>query len=112
MANTFKNSISASIGTTETTVYVATGSLPTTSTVIGVSVANRVQQNINVDVKMYDDSTSKSIVLCSGSLIPPGSNIVLVGGEQKVVLENSDYLTLTSNVASSGDIVVSVLEIS
>jgi hypothetical protein len=109
MANTFKNSISGSIGTTETTVYTATG---VTATVIGVSVANRIQQNINIDVKMYDSSTSKNIVLCSGSLIPPGSNIVLVGGEQKVVLEASDYLTLRSNTALSADIVVSVLEIS
>ena len=109
MPNTFKNSISASIGTTETTVYTATG---VTATVIGVSVANRIQSNINIDVKMYDSSTSKNIVLCSGSLIPPGSNIVLVGGEQKVVLEASDYLTLRSNIASSADIVVSVLEIS
>jgi hypothetical protein len=109
MANTFKNSISGSIGTTETTVYTATG---VTATVIGVSVANRIQSNINIDVKMYDSSTSKNIVLCSGSLIPPGSNIVLVGGEQKVVLEASDYLTLRSNTAGSADIVVSVLEIS
>ena len=109
MANTFKNSISASIGTTETTVYTATG---VTATVIGVSIANRIQSNINVDVKMYDSSTSKNIVLCSGSLIPPGSNIVLVGGEQKVVLEASDYLTLRSNTAGSADIIVSVLEIS
>jgi hypothetical protein len=109
MANTFKNSISGSIGTTETTVYTATG---VTATVIGVSVANRVQQNINIDVRLYDASTSKNVVLCSGSLIPPGSNIVLVGGEQKVVLEASDYLTLRSNTAGSADIVVSVLEIS
>jgi hypothetical protein len=109
MANTFKNSISGSIGTTETTVYTATG---VTATVIGVSVANRVQQNINIDVRLYDASTSKNVVLCSGSLIPPGSNIVLVGGEQKVVLEDSDYLTLRSNTAGSADIVVSVLEIS
>ena len=109
MANTFKNSISGSIGITETTVYTATG---VTATVIGVSVANRIQQTINIDVKMYDSSTSKNIVLCSGSLIPPGSNIVLVGGEQKVVLEASDYLKLRSNTAGSADIVVSVLEIS
>jgi len=111
MANTFKNSISASIGTSETTVYVATGSSPVTSTVIGVSVANRVETNILMDVKMYDRSASKNVVLVSGSLIPPGSNIVLVGGEQKIVLEDGDYLTLKSNVASSADIVISVLEI-
>jgi hypothetical protein len=109
MANTFKNSISGSIGTAETTVYTATG---VTATVIGVSVANRIQQNISVDVRMYDSSASKNVVICSGSLIPPGSNIVLVGGEQKVVLEASDYLTLRSNTAGSADIVVSVLEIS
>ena len=112
MANTFKNSISASIGITETTVYTATGSSAITSTVIGVSVANRVQSNVLADVRMYDRSASKNIVLVSGSLIPPGSNIVLVGGEQKVVLEDGDYLTLKSNTAGSIDIVVSVLEIS
>jgi len=110
MPNTFKNSISGSIGTTETTVYSAPSA--TTSTVIGVAVANRIQQNISVDVRMYDSSTSKNVVLCSGSLIPPGSNIVLVGGEQKVVLEATDYLTLRSSTAGSADIVVSVLEIS
>jgi hypothetical protein len=43
--------------------------------------------------------------------VPPGSNIILVGGEQKVVLETGDSLTLRSNVASSVDIVLSALEI-
>ena len=110
MPNTFKNSISASIGITETTVYSAPSA--TTSTVIGVSVANRVNQNINVDVKLNDTTGGKSAFICTGSLVPPGSNIVLVGGDQKVVLKATDYLTLKSNVASSADIIISVLEIS
>lgn len=110
MANTFKNSISGSIGTAETTVYSVPASA--TTTVIGVSVSNRVQENINIDVQLYDNDASKSIYICSGSLIPPGSNLVLVGGEQKIVLESEDYLTLKSDTASSADIVVSVLEIS
>lgn len=110
MPNTFKNSISGSIGSTETTVYTAPAS--TTTTVIGVAVANRVQQDINIDVKMYDSSESKNIFLCSGSLVPQTSNLVLVGGEQKLVLEENDYLTLSSNAANSADIVISVLEIS
>jgi len=110
MPNTFKNSISGSIGNTETTVY--TTPVSTTTTIIGVAISNRVQQDINIDVKMYDDSASKNIYLCSGSLIPQTSNIVLVGGEQKLVLEENDYLTLSSNVANSADIVISVLEIS
>ena len=110
MPNTFKNSISGSIGNTETTVYTAPAS--TTATVIGVAISNRIQSDISVDVKMYDSSASKNIFLCSGSLVPQTSNLVLVGGEQKLVLEENDYLTLSSNIASSADIVISVLEIS
>jgi len=110
MANTFKNSISGSIGLTETTVY--TTPALTTSTVIGVSIANVQNTNISVNVKVYDTSGPKSVFLVKNALISPGSNLVLVGGEQKVVLEPTDYLTLQSSVTSSADIVVSVLEIS
>lgn len=109
MANTFINRISGSIGTTETTIYTATN---VTSTIIGVAVSNRLQSNILVDVKLVESGAVNSAYLCTGSLIPPGSNIILVGGEQKVVLQDGDYLTLRSNVASSADIVLSALEIS
>ena len=110
MPNTFKNSISGSIGNTETTVYTAPAL--TTTTVIGVAISNRIQSDISVDVKMYDSSASKNIFLCSGSLVPQTSNLVLVGGEQKLVLEENDYHTLSSDTADSADIVISVLEIS
>jgi hypothetical protein len=110
MANTFINRISGSIGTTETTIY--TTPAVTTTTVIGVAVSNRVQSNILVDVKLVESGSLNTAFLCTGSLIPPGSNIILVGGEQKVVMETGDRLTLRSNVASSVDIVLSALEIS
>jgi hypothetical protein len=109
MANTFINRISGSIGTTETTIY--TTPAVTTTTVIGVAVANRLQSNILVDVRILESGSLNTAFLCTGSLIPPGSNIILVGGEQKVVLETGDSLRLRSNVASSADIVVSALEI-
>ena len=110
MANTFINRISGSIGTTETTIYTVDPGI--TTTVIGVAVSNRLQSNILVDVKLTESGGSNIAYLCTGSLIPPGSNIILVGGEQKVVLGSGDYLTLRSNVASSADIIVSALEIS
>jgi hypothetical protein len=109
MANTFKNSISSSLGTTETTVYTATG---VTATVIGIAVSNVLTSSINVDVKMYDNSASKNAYLIKNALIPASSNLILVGGEQKLVLEPSDYLTVSSSLDSSTDIIVSVLEIS
>jgi len=110
MANTFINRVSGSIGTSEETVYTTPAA--TTTTVIGVSVSNRVQSNILVDVKLIKSGDAQDAYLCTGSLVPPGSNIILVGGEQKVVMETGDYLTLRSNVALSADIIVSALEIS
>lgn len=108
MANTFINRISGSIGTAETTIY--TTPALTTTTVIGVSVSNRLQSNILVDVSLSDGSNTA--YLCTGSLIPPGSNIILVGGEQKVVMQTGNTLKLRSNTAGSADIIVSALEIS
>lgn len=110
MANTFINRISGSIGTTETTIYTTPSA--TTTTVIGVSVSNRLQSNILVDVKLTQAGDANEAYLCTGSLIPPGSNIILVGGEQKVVMGTGDYLTLKSDTAGSADIIVSALEIS
>jgi hypothetical protein len=37
---------------------------------------------------------------------------VVVGGEQKVVLEPGDVLKVTSNTATSADVAMSILEIS
>ena len=112
MANTFINRISGSIGTSEQTVYTTPAA--TTTTVIGVSVSNRIQSNILVDVNLVVSGSggTQNAYLCTGSLIPPGSNIILVGGEQKVVMREGDYLTLRSDTAGSADIIVSALEIS
>lgn len=110
MANTFKNSITGSVGTSPFTVYSAPPS--TTATVIGVNVSNIIGTNINVDVSVNDNSTSENRFLVKGALITPGSSLVLVGGEQKVVLEESDSIEVTSSDSGSADVITSVLEIS
>jgi len=110
MANVFKNSVTGSIGTVSTKVYEAPTS--TTTTVIGVSVANILNQNVSVNVTVTDDSATKTAHLLKNGLITEGGSIVAVGGEQKVVLEEGDYISVVSTVADSLDVVVSVLEIS
>ena len=110
MANVFKNSIKGPAGTSGLTIYTTPGS--TATTVIGVNVANIVTQSIYVDVQVTDSSAGVTKYLVKGAIIPQGSSVVLVGGEQKVVLESGDSMTVTSNVDSSADVVVSVLEIS
>jgi len=109
MANTFKNSITGSVGTSGVKVYEAP--LGSSATVIGVNVANANSNNISVSVMMRDASLNKVVFVVKDALIMPGSSTVLVGGEQKIVLEANDFLSVTSSLANSADVIVSVLEI-
>lgn len=110
MANVFKNSVTGSIGTSSTKVYEAP--TDTTTTVIGVSVANILNENISVDVIVTDSSEAKTSHLVKNALLTEGGSQVIVGGEQKLVLETGDYISVVSTVTDSVDVVVSVLEIS
>ena len=109
MANAFKNSIAGSIGTTGVKVYEAP--VGSSATVIGVNVANANSNNISVSVMMRDISANRVVFVVKDALIVPGSSTVLVGGEQKLVLESGDFLSVTSSLANSADAIVSVLEI-
>jgi len=110
MANLFKNSVTGSIGTTNTRVYQTPAA--TVSTVIGMSVSNIVTNNISVNVTITDASATQTRYLVRNGLIVEGSSMVVVGGEQKVVLESGDYISVVSSAATSVDVIVSVLEIS
>ena len=109
MANTFKNSITSSIGTSGVKVYEAP--VGTAATVIGVNVANTATQNISVSVMLRDNAGNKCVYLVKNALIVQGSSNVMVGGEQKVVLESTDFISVTSSLAASADVIVSVLEL-
>lgn len=110
MANTFKNALTASIGTSPTTVYTAPAA--TASTVIGATVANRTSTAITVDVTVVDSSASVTAYLGRYIPVPAGSSVIVVGGQEKVVLETGDYLQVVSSADTSADAIVSVLEIS
>jgi hypothetical protein len=108
MANTFKNALSASVGTSAVDVYTAGSGV--TATVIGLTVANRTASAINVDVQVTDTSGAVTTYLVKGAPVPTGGALIVVGGDQKVVLEASDKITVTSDTASSADVTVSLLE--
>jgi hypothetical protein len=110
MANVFKNSVTGSIGITNTKVY-ETPAL-SVSTVIGMSVSNVISNNISVNVTITDASATQTRYLVRNGLIVEGSSMVVVGGDQKVVLESGDFISVVSSAAASADVIVSVLEIS
>lgn len=107
MANNFKNNFQTGIGLTATTVY--TSGAGTQATVIGMTVSNTSPSDIRANVIVNSSGTDYFLV--KSALIEPGSALVPVGGDQKLVLEASDFLRVQSDTASSIDVIVSVLEI-
>jgi hypothetical protein len=107
MANTFKNYFSKNVGTSAATVYTCPSA--TQTTVIGLSVANTSASPITTDV--YITSSSVDYYLIKSGVVPVGGSLVVVGGDQKVVLEAADVLKVLTSAASSADVVASVLEI-
>jgi hypothetical protein len=108
MSNTFKNFKSKNVGTSAATVYTCPSA--TQTTVIGLSVANTSASPITTDV--YITSSSVDYYLIKSGVVPVGGSLVVVGGDQKVVLEATDVLKVLTSAATSADVVASVLEIS
>ena len=108
MANAFKLVTDTGVGTSAATVH--TGASATETTIIGLTVANIHTAQIEVDVQL-ENNDGDNVYLIKAAPIPVGSSLVVVGGEQKVVMNASDVLKVTSNTASSADVAMSILEI-
>lgn len=108
MANAFKLVTDTGVGTSAATVH--TGASATETTIIGLAIANIVTSQIEVDVQI-ENNDGDNIYLIKAAPIPVGSSLIVVGGEQKVVLNADDVLKVTSNTATSADVALSILEI-
>jgi len=113
MANAFLSETDTGIGTSPATVFTCPSS--TETTIIGLSVANIVTSQILVDVQLdasnRTSGSEDSVYLVKDAPIPVGGSLVVIGGDQKVVLEPGDTVKVTSNTASSADVVLSHLDI-
>ena len=116
MANAFKLKTFAGGSTganTDMTIY--TGKSGTETTIIGMSIANITTSQVTVDVKIEsntsDTETNANVFLIKDAPIPVGGTLVPVGGDQKVVLLNTDVLKVQSDTANSVDTTLSILEI-
>jgi len=107
MANTFKNFLSKNVGTSAATVYTCPAL--TQTTIIGFSIANTSASPITCDA--YITSSAVNYYLVKTATVPVGGSLVIVGGDQKVVLEPTDVLLVVTSAATSADVVCSLLEI-
>ena len=124
MANTFIRKTSKAVGTSffqvgansaggsQSGAYTVTGT-GTISTVIGFSVSNVTSSAVDIDVALSAtmDNTTSDVSLCTSVPIPSGSTIVLVGGDQKLVLIENALIKIKSSASASLDVVMSMLEI-
>lgn len=107
MANTFKSYANKNVGTSAATVYTCPSS--TQTTLIGLSMANTSTSPITTDA--YVTRSAVNYYLVKGATVPVGGSLVIVGGDQKVVLQSSDVLYVVNSAATSGDAFASLLEI-
>jgi hypothetical protein len=106
MANVFKLATKASVGVT--TVGIYTAPMSTTSTIIGITLANVSGSGINVTVGIAR-SVSDDVSLLRNVPIPQGSTLEFMQGN-KIVLEQDDTLTVKTDVNASLDVAVTLLE--
>ena len=116
MANAFKIKTFAGGSTgANTDMLIYTGKTSTETTIIGMSIANITTSQITVDVKIESDTsdgeTNANVFLIKDAPIPVGGTLVVVGGDQKVVMEPGDIIKVQSDVASSADVHLSHLDI-
>ncbi len=108
MANAFKNRTLRAVGTGATDVGAVVAA-STQTTLIGMTVANITTGVISVTVTLGDGTNTTHLVKTAP--IPTGGSLVVLGGDQKVVLMTGDKITVTSDTASSADVIISFLEI-
>ena len=113
MANTFKNRTLREVGTSPVDVGAIVGA-NTETTLIGMTLANVTSGVISVTVQLINHPSGQSAVtthIVLDAPIPTGGSLVVLGGDQKVVLMQNDKITVKSNTASSADVIMSFLEI-
>jgi len=113
MANAFLSETDTGVGTSAASIYTCPSS--TETTIIGLSIANIVTSQITVSVQLdasnRTSGSEDSVYIVKDAPIPVGGTLVVIGGDQKVVMEPGDIVKVTSDTASSADVVLSHLDI-
>jgi hypothetical protein len=105
----FKSKVTPNLGTSgsPSTVTATVGS-GETATLIGLSIANTTAANITASAKVNKNGGSSAFLVKDATILPGGA-LAIVGGDQKVVLEEGDSITAYASASNSADAVASYL---
>ena len=113
MANSFLSETDTGVGTALASIYTCPSGAETT--IIGLSIANIHTSQIKVSVQLAGAGRTTGAVdnvfLVKLAPVPVGGTLVVVGGDQKTVIEPWDILKVQSDTASSADVHLSHLDI-
>ena len=108
MANTFKLKSKNNIGVSTVVIYTVPAS--TTTVIIGVTAANVSGQGINVGIGISRGANGDDISILKNVPIPQGSSLEIMQGN-KIVVEAADTVTAKSDVNSTLDVALTIMEI-
>ena len=110
MANTFKlQTFDGSATSADTAMTVYTVPSATTAVVLGLTLSNIVGTTVYVTVQI-ENADGDNVNFLKDIPIPTGSAVEVMAGN-KVVLNTTDVLKVTSDAANSIDTTLSVMEI-
>ena len=108
MANTFKLKSKNNIGVSTVGIYTVPGA--TTTVIIGVTAANVSGQGINVGIGISRGANGDDISILKNVPIPQGSSLEIMQCN-KIVVEAADTVTAKSDVNSTLDVALTIMEI-
>ena len=108
MPNNFKLKTVNNIGTSDSDVYTVPSA--TSTTVIGMNLANITSSAITADITLVNND-GPNVNIVKSAPRPVGGSLVAIGGDQKLVMEASDIIKVKSSAATSIYVALSILEI-
>jgi hypothetical protein len=104
MAQNFRRFTKNDVGTSVQNVYTA----DSYDTIVGIALTNVANTSINVSC--YINDGTDDIYLVKNAPIPVGSQLQLIDGGAKVVVQNGDVIKVISDTASSVDVWISAVD--
>lgn len=108
MASFFRNKVAKEIGTTPVEVLATAPN--SRMTIIGMSLANLTAGIVLIDIELTDD-TEVTGYYAKQILVPPNSSLRVVNGGEKLILSTSNSLSITANVDTAIDAIISYVEL-
>ena len=111
MANTFKlvnNEVMSTVAGTSDALYTVPSS--TTTIILGLTLCNVHTAQVSATVEIVDTSASVTSTVIKDAPIPVGGSLEIMSGN-KIVVETTDVVKVSSSIADKISATMSIMEI-